>query len=439
MNQPEMGTLLHASRLLATALFGIAGFCELGCGTGDGGGRGGAGGLPRGSSSDATSDVGAGGASPSGATGDPTQAASSSTSASSTSSGDGAGGDGCVDLCPAPDGGVFWGCKTRFLYGTNWAWRNWGADFGGVAAWGSEGVAQASASVSSDMQQMRAAGVSVIRWWMWPRLLTESIQFGEDDAPSSLEGSLVADVQKALELAEVNDVYLILTPFSFDNFFPTAVEGGILSRSLEPMVTDPARRQKLMDNLITPLAQAVESSPYRKRLIAWDMINEPEWAIAGPGLYGGEDFTPSPSLESVTHAQMETFLKEMASTLHASSGALVTIGSAAIKWSRAWSHVDVDFYQLHYYDWVYAWYPYQTVTLEAVGLTDKPVVMGEFPNQGLAAVGGHPARTAAELQADLWDQGYAGAISWAYNDGAFPWDPAALSTFAGLHPCETTF
>lgn len=427
---------LRATCLAATLLYASGGCSDLGCDRRDGGGTGGSRGLPG-----ATSDVGAGGGAQVGATGDPTHAggagASSSASVTATAT-SGAGGSGCIDLC-STDGGVQWECKTRFLYGTNWAWRNWGADFGGVAAWGKQGVAQASVSVSSEMQAMRTAGVSVIRWWMWPRLLTESIQFGDDDAPSSIEGSLIADVQKALELAEVNDVYLIFTPFSFDNFAPTAVEGGVLSRSLEPMVTDPARRQKLMDNLITPLAQAVESSPYRKRMIAWDMLNEPEWAIAGPGLYGGEDFTPSPSLEAVTHAQMEAFLKEMTSTLRASSRALVTIGSAAIKWSKAWSQVDVDFYQLHYYDWVYAWYPYQTVTLQSVGLTDKPVVMGEFPNQGLAAVGGNPARTAAELQTDLWNQGYAGTISWAYNDGPFPWDPAALATFASLHPCETAF
>ncbi|HEX7604819.1 MAG TPA: endo-1,4-beta-glucanase, partial [Polyangiaceae bacterium] len=95
--------------------------------------------------------------------------------------------------------------------------------------------------------------------------------------------------------------------------------------------------------------------------------------------------------------------------------------------------------QFHYYDWIYQWYPYQTVTLQSVGVTDKPVVIGEFPSQGLSAVGGHPARTAAEYQTDLWNQGYAGAISWAFNDAAFPWNPANLSTFAGQHPCETKF
>ena len=43
---------------------------------------------------------------------------------------------------PAPSGGVTVGCDKRFLYGVNYAWKNWVADFGGVTAWGQTGVSQ---------------------------------------------------------------------------------------------------------------------------------------------------------------------------------------------------------------------------------------------------------------------------------------------------------
>jgi hypothetical protein len=189
------------------------------------------------------------------------------------------------------------------------------------------------------------------------------------------------------------------------------------------------------------VAQAVEASPYKKRMLAWDMINEPEWAITGPDLYGGEAFTPQSNLDNVTHAQMETFLIEMAAVLRANCSALISIGGAAIKWPKAWTGVNVDFYQLHYYDWIYEYYPYGTVTLASVGLTNKPVVMGEFPNSGLSAIASKslPARTLAQFSSDLWADGYAGAISWAFNDPAFTWTPANLKAFSDLHPCETKF
>jgi hypothetical protein len=144
---------------------------------------------------------------------------------------------------------------------------------------------------------------------------------------------------------------------------------------------------------------------------------------------------------------METFVVEIAANLHAHSHAPVTVGSAAIKWANAWTHSDLDFYQIHYYDWVYEWFPYQTKTPASVGLTGKPVLMGEFPNAGLSALDtmhgtDHvtlPARSASQFASDLYDQGYAGALSWAFNDSSFAWDTLDLATFQASHACETRF
>jgi len=344
----------------------------------------------------------------------------------------------CMDSCPAHDG-VTWECETRFMYGTNYAWSNFGGDFGGISAWGQPGVASARAQFSDEISQMKAAGVNVIRWWMFPRFWTEAITFDGEDTPSGIGGTLLADVEAALALAEENDVYVMLTPFSFDSFTPTTTESGIYTPGLQPIVTNAARRARLLENLVRPIARAVEESPNRRRMIAWDMINEPEWAIRGANMYGGEDFGPDSRLTPVTHAEMERFLADMAAVLRSESTALVSVGGAAIKWGTAWTHLGLDFYMLHYYDWVYEWFPYTTVTLESVGLADKPVVMGEFPNAGLSAVGGNPARTVAQLTQDLWDHGYGGALSWAFSDGSFPWTPATLRAFADAHPCESAF
>ncbi|HEY3448510.1 MAG TPA: hypothetical protein VGK67_19295, partial [Myxococcales bacterium] len=300
----------------------------------------------------------------------------------------------CIETCPVASG-VAWECKRRFALGTNWAWHNFGADFGGIGPWGQQGVSQDPGAFDTDLAAMAAKGVNVIRWWMFPRFFSESITFGADGAPTGIGGTLAADVQKALELAEAHDVYLMLTLFSFDTFTPTKTEYGLDVPGLGPVVKDPAKSAKLYANLAGPVADAVESSPYRRRMIAWDLINEPEWAMTGPSLYGDPDFEPGAGLEAVTHAQMEAFLKGLAAELRSHSSAQVTIGSAAIKWAKAWTHVDVDFYQLHYYDWVYEWFPYSTVTPANSGLSGKPVVMGEFPNAGLSAIAskGYPART----------------------------------------------
>src|SRR5262249_1331418 len=157
--------------------------------------------------------------------------------------------------------------EKRFMFGTNWAWHNWAGDFGGITAWGQHGVSQSSASYAADMSAMKAQGVSVIRWWMFPRFLTDSITFGADNAPSGIGGTLIADMQEALALADQQDLYIMLTPFSFDNFGPTSTVGGIYSRGIRPMVVDSNLRTELLTNLVQPVAQAVESSPYKKRVI----------------------------------------------------------------------------------------------------------------------------------------------------------------------------
>lgn len=346
----------------------------------------------------------------------------------------------CVETCPAPSG-LAWECKRRFALGTNWAWRNFGADFGGVSAWGQEGVSKDPDAFDADLAAMAAKGVNVVRWWMFPGFFSESVAFGVDGAPSGIGGTLEADVQKALELADQNDIYLMLTLFSFDTFGPTRDEYGIHITGLAPIVRDPAKSAKLCANLVGPVADAVESSPYRRRMIAWDLINEPEWAMTGPSLYGDPAFEPDSEVEAVGHAQMETFLAGVITELRKHSTAQVTLGSAAIKWGKAWTHLDLDFYQVHYYDWVYEWYPYSKVTPANSGMAGKPVLMGEFPNAGLSAIAskGYPARTASQLAGDLWSLGYAGALTWAYNDSAFPWSSFDLLTFGNQHSCETQF
>jgi hypothetical protein len=232
----------------------------------------------------------------------------------------------------------------------------------------------------------------------------------------------------------------MLTPFSFDNFRPTTTEYGVYSRGIQPMVVNDTLRGELMDNLLGPIADAVAQSPHKDRLIAWDIVNEPEWAMTGPSLYGDPAFPAQGGLDLVTHAQMQTFVQQAAQVLRR-SGALVSVGGAAIKWAKAWSHSGLDFYQFHFYDWVYESYPLSTATLVNHGVTDKPVVMGEFPSDGLSAIpsAGLPARTAAQFSQDLLQAGYAGSLSWAFNDSSFPFDAASTKAFADAQGCGVAF
>jgi hypothetical protein len=339
--------------------------------------------------------------------------------------------DGGADQCPYDDG-VTWQGKTRFMYGVNYAWYHFAGDFGGLSAWGNPGVAAAEATHRANLAEMRDHGVSVIRWWVFPDFRGDGVIFDGNDLPTGLSAGAVADVRKALELAELEDVYLMLCIFSFDGFFPSEEIAGVWTPGIEPMVTGAQARHFLLENVVRPLAQAVESSPYEHRMIAWDVINEPEWAITGSSLYGDADFEPMTGIDAVSHAVMESFIADTITVLRSESSALMTVGGAAFKWSNAWIGLDLDFHQFHMYEWINTWWPY-TDPPSAHGLDDKPVVMGEFPMGDLTLQDSY-----SDVVSAWFTNGYGGALSWQYIDA----DGGALdlvAAFGADHPCQTSY
>ncbi len=383
---------------------GSAGTSSGGGGSG-GGPTGGSGGLAGAGGSSASGGAGAGGAG-------------------------GSGGAACVDTCPAPGGGVTWECKKRFMYGINYAWKDFAGDFGGIAPWNIKGVSGQASAHASALADMRAHGVSVVRWWMFPDFRGDGVDFDSTETPTGLGGTAVADIQKALELAEQADVYLMLTVFSFDNFKPSEDVAGIWTPGITPMVKDAAKRKALLDKVVKPVAQTVAQSPYARRVVAWDVINEPEWAMIGSDPYGDPAFEADSTLAPVSFAEMETFVSETVVALRSESQALITVGGAAAKWAKAWTKVGVDFYQLHIYDWVDKYWPH-TNPASSYGL-DKPIVMGELPPGPLNGV------PYSSVVKSFWDQGYAGALPWMY-DGISAGELDAVKAFADGHVCETHY
>ena len=338
----------------------------------------------------------------------------------------GMGGSGtcAADTC-AFESGVEYQCKLRFMYGVNYAWQNFAADFGG----GSRGVTALKSTVATEMQTMSQNGVNVVRWWVWPNFTGGGVAFDADGTPTGLTSTTLADLETALQLAEENDLYLMLTLFSFDNF-KTAITPA--SQNMATLGTDATKRAALVNNVVKPFARAAKQSTHGNRVIAWDVINEPEWAVTGASLYGGDEaFDSDDTCTPVTHAQMEKLLSDVIAGLRAESDARITVGAAAMKWRHAWTMLDQDFYQFHIYDWVNDYWPYDKSPTE-YGMGDKPMVMGEFPPSGLS--GGVTYRN----MLDSWySNGYAGSLAW--RDATYKVTWSEVKAFADAHPCETKY
>jgi hypothetical protein len=378
-------------------------------------GSGGGAGLPTGGSGGASGDgAGGGGTGGGGASGD-------GGSAGGGGSATGGTGGGCAsDMCPFATG-VESMCRKRFMYGLNYAWENFAGDFGG----GSRGIAATRDTINGTLGQMASNGANVIRWWVWPNFTGNGVTFDDGGTPTGLTGTTTEDLEALLSLAEEHDLYLMLTLFSFDNFKTMLPE----NRRMDGIARNAAHRAGLV-NVVRAFARAASASPNAHRMLAWDVMNEPEWAVTGPGAGGDEAFDPADDLSAINHAEMHTLLGDVITGLRAESSALVTIGAAAMKWRNAWKDLDQDFYQFHIYDWVQDYWPYTTSPAD-YGLNDKPLVMGEFPPEGLSDA------SYRELLDSWYTNGYAGALAW--RDATFQVNYPDVKAFADAHPCETAY
>jgi len=330
-------------------------------------------------------------------------------------------------LCPATSGGIVIGPDKRFFFGMNYAWADFGADFGGISVWGQQGISGRTDEHALNLSTMRKSGSGVLRWWVMPDFRSDGVVFDSSDKPTGLGGTMTDDLEEALRLADEADIYLMLCLFSFDAFRSTQTIGGQKIVGIAPLVRDATSRAMLIENVVRPLARIAKNSPYAHRLVSWDVINEPEWAMSGSSPYGDPNYDPMADLDAVSHEEMETFVREVTSALHEETDSLVTVGSAAVKWAHAWKNVGIDFYQPHVYDWIDQYWPYDNPPSK-YDLADKPVVIGEFPVEGLSSA------SLGTMLETLYEVGYAGAMPWDFHL-AKPADFSTMAAFAMNHQC----
>lgn len=350
----------------------------------------------------------------------------------------------CGDASCEFSGGLSHGdCGTRFALGMNYAWHDFGADFGGLSAWGMPGITGDSAEVAAALNDMSANGATAIRWWMFPDFRGSGVEFDGNDDATGISATAVADINTALELADAANVNIVFTIFSFDNFRPDRTEAGVEIRGMTAMVQDTTRRAKLIEGVVRSVAEAAAASPHSDRLLGWDVINEPEWAVAAEasGFPAGGNFDPNDELSAVTLAEMKALINESLAVLEeVTPDVPKSAGWAAAKWQWAFEDVaGVDFHQPHIYAWVNDYWPY-TQSPAQLGYDDgKPTVMGEFY---LLPTPFSPSSTATvgDILESWFTNGYAGAWAWQYTDEAnYAANLPELAAFATAKGCQVRY
>jgi len=312
-----------------------------------------------------------------------------------------------IDQPYQPDPAGFW-------LGINYPWRGYGHDFG--TAWGHDGLSTAAtrSAVASDLAQLRDDGVRVVRWFVFGDGRAAP-QHDDHLRTTGLDAATLADLGAWLELADAADIDLIPVLFDYLWFDTATTYAGVELGGHSRMASDTALRQRLIDNAVQPL---VERCATHRRIIAWDVINEPEWAMQGDVTLVGE---PVPA------AVMQGFVDEVTAIIHAATNRPVTLGSAGLEPMLSyWGGSSLDLLQLHHY--VDA-----ALTPVAELGVDRSVLLGEFATR-------NSNRSLTEMLDAALALGYRGALPWSFRADDDSSDYAAvreqLRAWARVHEPE---
>lgn len=221
------------------------------------------------------------------------------------------------------------------------------------------------------------------------------------------------DVESLFEIAQKNGIYVMATLMSFDHF-KTENKNHLCWRA---MLQNEDAIQSYIDNYVLPFCEK-----FGKYNSLWsiDMCNEPDWILENPEC-GGFDWK-----------YMDGLFSRVAAAIHEHSEVLVTLGIAIVKYnSEAYcgdhgsdKHLQgfynhegayLDFYSTHYYEWMAPDYgiPFDKSPAEFKLVTDKPVLLGEFPAHGLNGdmKNSKPMNT-TECYVGCFENGWQGIMAW---------------------------
>ena len=307
-----------------------------------------------------------------------------------------------------------------FLKGVNLPWNHYG-DFGLHPWWGRMYDPN---KFSYFFKEARKYGVNTVRIWLFGDGRT-SPEWQSEGEVCGLDESFFPDVDDMLGKAQEQGIGVIFVLWDFMAFNDHRPDAGPQAGMHGPMFWDYDQTTHYLNRALIPLVQRYQDNP---ALLAWEIMNEPEWAMQVEG--GGS------AAQTINEWSMRRFVARNAIAIHQHGGGKpVTLGSASWKynsdldwrtnyWSddQLMSTVDwdsrafLDFYQVHYYDWMHPhsdpfYYP-----KDFFRIGGKAVLIGEAS----------PKTSYYSPDSMLqkgWQGGYGGVLFWSYsaNDGFGNW------------------
>jgi hypothetical protein len=299
---------------------------------------------------------------------------------------------------PEPDG---------FLVGANLPWIGYGTDIGASAWYPTGGLsAQPAAADLLDrtLATLAADDVRVVRTF----LLCDArsgVQFDADGVPTGLDEAVLRDIDVLRFTARRHGVRLMPVLFDFHLCGPRRIVDGVQLGGRSRLVVDRDARRALIDLVVRPIVQHCGDDDV---IAAWDVMNEPEWCLAGG---------PLGRRRAVAFETLQDFLGETVECVRGFARQPVTIGCARTTRLDLVRPLPLDFYQVHWYE-KYGWNALAQPVAQ-LRLGDRPVILGEFPGRRA------DVRRILDLARGA---GYAAALVWSVlaedDQSAYPRDLA---------------
>ena len=307
--------------------------------------------------------------------------------------------------------------KKIFFSGTNLAWSDYNSDVGDSPlnenAW------------RKAVEGTRAAGGNAIRWWLFNNMSQSPTIDQTTHLVTGLKENTIANMKKALDIAEEYGVMVSMCLFSHNLMEPN--QWGLYSEKLDidanTKLFEDDGTEAFIKNVLEPVVKAIG---FHKALMTWEVFNEPEGMT-----------TVGWTTKKMDKEKIQKFTNKVAAAIHnIDKGFLVSTGSVNIQYQKWWNDAELvkaggeangtlDFFQTHYYPYYQddAVSPFVNTAAQMAstyGYDSKPMIIGEFPASGwkgdtyTASMAAKTEISTEECYRKAFDGGYAGALAWQY-------------------------
>lgn len=323
-----------------------------------------------------------------------------------------------------------------YISGVNIPWNHYGWDFGRHNWWG-QGYDRDW--FEQTFHDLSTHGVNSVRVWVHCDGRANP-NFNAEGYVTGLDAGMLEQLDDFMTLANDYNLMVIIVLWSHDMFEDNRTIAGPYAGMHADLVWDTEKTESYIENALIPIVQQLNM---HCNLLAWEIMNEPEWAMRID--------TGNATAQTVEREEMQRFIGTCIQTIRDHSDQNITVGAATSfgnqngqpnnYWhERAFQRlgfdheqVYLDFYSFHFYNWMGTNHsPFKNDA--STWQLSRPILVAEASNS--IETSPHGMMPLEQLNA-CYENNYAGILFWSYNaeDDYSEWADCkiAMNSFEEAH------